>query len=194
MFLILSLPRSRSSWLAHYLGYPLAYPPKLVGHNILGECDTVEKFLGSFKHGMAGTVEPCGAHLWRIVRQELPECKIVLVRRPLIEVHRSALNSAIPANLVELAEMDMMLDAAASDPWMVSIPYNMLSKPFIGKWLFESLLELEFDFEWWMQLVGTRVQMEVHSTMARWEHHRKNSSMLAEDLKKWNVRVPAHLN
>ena len=124
----------------------------------------------------------------------MPQCKIVLVRRPLIEVHRSALNNAIPGNLIQMAEMDMMLDAAASDPSIVSIPFNMLTKPFVGKWMFEQLLELEFDFEWWMRLMATRVQMDTHTVMAKWDHHHRNLSMLEEDMRKWKVEVPKHLN
>ena len=99
--------------------------------------------------------------LWRIVRRELPECKIVLVRRPLIEVHKSLARAGAVTDLSALAEVDAMLDAAATDPAINSIHYDQLSDPMIGKLLFEYCLELEWDFEWWSRLVQVNVQVDM---------------------------------
>ena len=103
MFLVLCLPRSRSAWLSHYLSYPLARPLQPVGHELLSECPDVETFLDSYRNGMCGTVETAGALMLRIVRTELPQCRIVLVRRPLIDVHRSLAAKGVVADLTVLA-------------------------------------------------------------------------------------------
>jgi|SRR5215467_100681 len=195
-FLILSLPRSRSAWTAHYLSYPHLNPPKPIGHEILGECDTVQKFLESYENGMWGTCETAGATLWRIVRQELPHIQIVTIRRPLIDVHRSLLSMGVPANLTNLAAQDAMLDAAQQDPAIISIPYNMLSEPFIGKWLFETMLEAEFDFEWWYRMINTNIQINKEDFLERVSDFQKNLNSLAEDVKRWPMETVStkHLN
>lgn len=150
-------------------------------------CDTVDKFLGSYKNGMWGTCETGGTGIWRIVRQEMPECKIVLIRRPIIESHRSLINAGFTGNLTVLAEQDVMLDAASTDPAIVSIPYNMLSEPFIGKWLFETLLELEADFDWWIKMVNTNVQMRIHDVMPHLNEYAANLTKLSEEISSWKI-------
>lgn len=182
MFLILCLPRSRSAWIAHYLSYPLAQPPQPVGHEILINCESVDQFLESYKNGMWGTVETAGSMLWRIVREELPDCNIILIRRPIIEVHRSLAKAGVIADLHALAEADAMLDAAASDSSIVSVPYNLLSEPFMGKWLFEKCLDLEFDFEWWAHMIQTNIQVDMPGWMKKIEENKQTFEALKADV------------
>ena len=166
-FLIASLPRSRSAWLAHYLSYPLARPKQPVGHEILTECPNVQTFLDSYKFGMWGTVETAGAPLVPIVRKEMPECRIVLVRRPLHDVFRSLALKGVQPDISVLAEMDMTLNSVSLDPAVISVPYELLSDPGIGKWLFEYLLELEWDEVWWTHMVQTNVQVDMPKWLER---------------------------
>ena len=185
MFLIAALPRSRTTWLAHYLSYPLARPRMYVGHDIMTGCDSVEMFINSYRNGMWGTVETGGAELIHVMQQEMPECKIVLIRRPLIEVYRSLMAKEFVADLTKLAEYDQMLDDFAADPRIVSVPYDLLSEQFIGKWLFEYLLEIEFDFEWWMSLIQTNIQIDMKEVMQYMHDYSKNLTKLSEDVKRW---------
>lgn len=191
-FLIAALPRSRTTWLAHYLSYPLARPRMYVGHDIMTGCDSVEMFLNSYRNGMWGTVETGGAELIHVVQQEMPECKIVLIRRPLVEVYRSLLDKGFTSDLSKLAEYDQLLDSFAVDPRIVSVPYELLSEMFIGKWLFEYLLEIEFDFEWWSSLIQTNIQIDLREVMIYMNDYSKNLTKLSEDVKNWlatNMRV-----
>lgn len=194
MFLILCLPRSRSAWLAHYLSYPLARPLQPVGHEILAGCESVDKFLNSYKCGMWGSVETAGAMLWRIIRSELPQCKIILIRRPIIEVHRSLAKVGIVADLSALAEMEAMLDAAAGDSSIISVPYPVLSEPMIGKWLFEYCLELEFDFDWWAQITQVNIQVDMPAWMKRIEENRHVFESLKGDVASRSVSYFGSLN
>ena len=194
-FLVLSLPRSRSAWLAHYLSYPLARPLQLVGHDILIECDSVDKFLDSYKNGMWGTCETNGAFLWRLVRQEMPECKVLLVRRPLIEAYQSFAATGFMPDLSEMAAIDAMLDAAAQDPKIVTVPYSTLSEPTVGKMLFEHLLELEFDFDWWARTVQLNITVDMEQWQNRVWDNKSLRKMLMEDVaKKSEGLKPCHLN
>lgn len=181
-FLILSLPRSRSAWLAHYLNYPHARPPQPVGHEILMGCDSVNQFLDSYRGGMWGTCETAGAMLWSIVRKEMPSCKILLVRRPLIEVHRSLAKAGAVGDLSALAEEDAMLDAAAKDPWVVSVRFDQLGDPQVGQILFEHYLELDFDFSWWSYMTQVNVQVDMPAWIKKIQERKPYFHQLAKDV------------
>lgn len=189
MFLVLTLPRSRSAWLAHYLSYPLARPLQPVGHDIMIDCSDVDAFLGNYTRGMFGTVETAGAMLWQIVRRELPECRIVLVRRPLIEVYRSLAAKGVVADIGVLAEMDQTLNFAACDPQIMSVPYELLSDPAVGKWLFEYLLELDWDEEWWQKLVATNIQVDLPAWIRKANGKREQFLELVLDVNRRNAEV-----
>lgn len=190
---MMSLPRSRSAWLAHYLKYPLADPPLAIGHEILAECDTVDKFINSYKNGMLGTVETAAGLIWRIVKAELPDIQLVTIRRPLIEVFRSARKKGFMADLGFLAEQDAILDAVDSEPGTISIPYLLLSDPVVGKWMYEALLGLEFDFDWWHTFQQINVQVDMVNFQTRIAHWRENAPKLMEDAKRWKG-MGRHLN
>jgi hypothetical protein len=187
-FLIASLPRSRSAWLAHYLSYPLARPLQPVGHEILTNCPNVQAFLDSYKYGMWGTCETAGAPLCPIVRHEMPECRIVLIRRPIQEVYRSLSEKGVMPDLSILAEMDMNLNVVAVDPKVISIPYALLSDPGIGRFLFEYCLELEWDEKWWEFMVQQNVQVDMPKWMERLVSKRDQFFELFQDVQR---RLPS---
>jgi hypothetical protein len=187
-FLILSLPRSRSAWLAHYLNYPMARPLMPVGHDILNECRDVQMFLDSYRHGMWGSIETGGASLWPIVRDEMPECRIILVRRPLHDVYRSLAAAGVSPDLGILAELDQHLNFASADPSITSVPYDLLSDPGVGKWVFEYCLELDWDEEWWTRLVQMNIQVDMGAWLERLESRREQYLAMLENAKK---RMPA---
>lgn len=182
MFLILALPRSRTAWMAHYLSYPLARPLQPVGHEILSECASVDAFFDNYRRGMCGTVETGAAPIWRIVRRELPQCRIILVRRPLIESYRSLAGQGVMPNMSVLAELNHCLDVASADPGIISLPYELLSDPVIGRWLFEYCLELEWDVEWWQRMVATKIQVDMPFWIARMEEKYDQMVEFFEDL------------
>jgi len=193
-FLILCLPRSRSAWLASYLNYPLARPPQPIGHEVLTECRSWDEFVNNYKRGMWGTVETAGAMLWQNVRKEMPECKIVLVRRPLIEVYRSLAAKGIVADLHVLAEMNAILDWAQNDPAIASVPFEFLSEPLVGKWLFEYLLEIEWDEEWWMRLVATNIQVDIPGWQKKANGKKDVYRELINDICRRSLQPPGPLN
>lgn len=182
MFLILSLPRSRSAWMTHFLNYPLARPPVTVGHDILIECDDVAQFIDSYRNGMTGTVETSAAPLWKIVRKELPDCKIVVVRRPLIEVYRSLEKHGYLFNLSELAELNELLEMISEMPRVCSICYEGLDSPGVCKWLFEYCLEIDFDFDWWLQLQGMNIQVDLKERMEQLERRKESMERVRQEV------------
>jgi len=124
---------------------------------------------GFREEGQWGSVEIGGMIGWQIIRKEMPHLKTVVLRRPLQEVYQSVLNLGYQAHLTNLAELNTMLDVIAEQPNVYSINSSDLDAPVVGKWLFEYLLELEFDFDWWYQLSQTNIQVNLDSVMAHKE-------------------------
>jgi len=152
--------------MSHYLNYPLARPRQPVAHDIAPLCRSVEGFIKAYKEeGMWGSVEIGGVMAWQIIRQELPDLKTVVVRRPLQEVYQSVAALGYQAHLSNLAEFNALLDIVAQQPGVFSITSDSLDVPAAGKWLFEYCLELEFDFDWWSQMAALNIQVNIDDVM-----------------------------
>ena len=162
MFIVYCLPRSRSAWLAHYLNYPFTVPRQPIAHDVAPRCKSIEGFLHAYREeGLWGSVELEGMIGWQVIRKEMPELKTVVVRRPLQEVYNSWLKLGYSPNLTELGKLDAILDLIAEQPNVYSINSSDLDAPVVGKWLFEYLLEIEFDFDWWYQINQTNIQINM---------------------------------
>ena len=165
-FIIYCLPRSRSAWLAHFLNYPFTRPLQPVAHDVAPLCKSIEGFLKAYREeGMWGSVELSGMIGWQVIRKEMPELKTVVMRRPLQEVYESLAGLGLQANLSTLAEFNALLDVIASQPGVYSINSSDLDAPIVGKWLFEYLLEIEFDFDWWYKMSQMNIQINMDEVM-----------------------------
>lgn len=148
-FLILGLPRSRTAWLAYFLG---------ANHDAGIMAGSTEDFLQAVD---VGTVET-GAHLaFPLVRARRPEAKVVLVRRPLREVLKSmsALGLSGPEIESELKDRDETLDRIAQYPGVKSIEFKDLNEPFNCSWLYEYLTGKPLEPNWWAQASNLNVQV-----------------------------------
>src|SRR5262249_9226687 len=94
-----------------------------------------------------------------------PDLKTVLVRRPLQEVYNSIIQLGFQGHLTNLAELNATLDMIATQPGVYSINSSDLDAPVTGKWLFEYLLEQEFDFDWWYSMIQTNIQVKMDDAM-----------------------------
>lgn len=161
-FIIYGAPRSRTAWVAHFLNYPLARPPQGVGHELAIQMGDVGSFLDLYrKEGMFGSVEIEAIMAWRIIKKEMPDLKIVAIKRPLIESYNSLAKAGFIPNLSELAELDAMLEAMIEETKVYTINSSDLDAPIVCKWLFEYCLELEFDFDWWAGMQSFNIQMDL---------------------------------
>lgn len=165
-FLILSLPRSRSAWLAHYLNYD---PSKRVGHDISIECDHVADFTQSFTNGLWGSVETGAVEAWRLIRVLLPQVKLIAVKRPLLDVCRSLERRGVVPRLDELAARNVMLDELARQEGVHCLGFDDLQDVNVCGWLFEHCLELEFDPEWYAKCSMINVQIDMQARLAQLE-------------------------
>jgi hypothetical protein len=166
-FIVYCLPRSRSAWLAYYLNYPFAVPLQPVGHDVAPLCKSVEAFVKAYKDKeLFGSVELSGMIGWQVIRQELPDLKVVVMRRPLQEVYNSITMLGYDAHLTNLAELNETLNMISEQPGVFSINSSDLDAPVTGKWLFEYLLEQEFDFDWWNSMIQTNIQVNMKEAIA----------------------------
>lgn len=154
-FIILSLPRSRSAWLAHFL----RYAGTVVTHDLATECSSISEFKAKLRL-VDGTTETGAVLGWRLIRAELPEAKLVVIRRDFREVGAS-LSRWVDPPWEDLVQRAVMLDAVSDLPGVLSIEYPALEDPMVCKMLFEHCLDLPFDWGWWGQLQSTNIQVDM---------------------------------
>jgi len=184
-FIVYALPRSRTAWLANLLNYPFTSPLQPVAHDVAPLCKSVEGFIKAYKEeGMWGSVEIGGMIGWQVIRKEMPELKTVVLRRPLQEVYNSITMMGYQGNLTYLAEYNAMLDLIAEQPDVYSINSSDLDAPVVGKWLFEYLLELEFDFDWWYKLSQVNIQVNMAEVEDVREEANSRYTLYQEDVLK----------
>ena len=160
-FIVVSLPRSRSAWMAHFLAFGGRYA---VGHDTLVECNSIAQFISGFRL-MAGTCETGAVLGWRIIRQVMPEVKLVTVRRPVHEVAASFARFGIPVDEKELEARAAMLDALAQQPGVLALEYDTLSHHEICQQLFSFCLGEELPDDWYSLLVQTNIQIDMNARM-----------------------------
>lgn len=163
-FLVLALPRSRTAWLAHYLGYRGRY---LVGHDISIECNSPEDFTNSYKFGMNGTVETGAVIAWRLIRHVMPQMRLLVVHRPLGEITASIRAKGFEPDVRELEERQAMLAACAREPDVHAIMASDLSDPTCARWVFEYLLDCDWDESWYETLITLNIQVDFQARITQ---------------------------
>ena len=158
-FIVLSLPRSRSAWLARFL----SYDGKRCGHDLATQCGTMKEFAALFDSDYAGTAETGAVVGWRAIRRLLPNARIVVVRRPVPEVYASLARFGLASPLLmdELNERDAMLDQVSKLRGVRSFAFSDLNGLAACQELFEFCLDEPFDWEWWESLANVNVQVDV---------------------------------
>lgn len=189
-FLILSLPRSRSAWLAHYLNYD---PSRRVGHDISIECDRIADFVESFANGLWGSVETGAVEAWRLIRTLLPQVKLVVVKRPLLDVTRSLERQGVVPRLDELAARNVMLDELARQEGVHALSFDDLQDVNVCGWLFEHCLELEFDPEWYAKCSMINIQIDMNARLAQLERRADALAGLRAEIARETSRLTSQL-
>lgn len=170
-FLVLSLPRSRSAWLSHFLTLGGEWR---VGHDILIDCDSVEDFKGFLAGAFDGTCETGAALGWRLLQAEMPELRMLALRRPVEEVVASFLREGIELSEEgwrTLVERDAMLDAAVKVGGIEEVLAEDLDDPQCLRWMLDYLFdgEGEWDLAWWQQLRRLNIQVDMKARMEKLE-------------------------
>lgn len=179
-FIILSLPRSRSAWLAHFLTYGAKY---VIGHDLVIQCDSIEQFVGLFAPdiGLTGTVETGAVLGWPLFRESLPDVQIVTLHRPVAEVMESFARFGIVPDRAEMEARADMLEACAAAPGVMRIDSAELFSVETARKLFETLLPEPFDYEWFEYLTTLNIQINMVDRMRiLWERREALATFRAE--------------
>lgn len=150
--------------MAHYLRYG-AFP---VGHDTLIECNSISDFTRQFTSGLLlGSCETGAMLGWRLVRELLPEARIVVVRRDLGEVAVSLARKGLLVEREELEAREAMLELAAQQPGALQLSYEDLGMAEGAARLFEFCLEIPFDYGWWEYCNAVNIQVDMAARQAR---------------------------
>jgi hypothetical protein len=132
-----------------------------------------------------GSSETMGALWWRLVPQFVPDCRIVTVRRPLLEVVDSVLSLGVavehrPALLQRLRLADAKLDQVeARLPRVVSVQFQDLAEAGACQQVFEHCLLQNFDQEWWQHWSGIKVEADTRAVFRYFSTHLVQMQRLA---------------
>jgi|KBSMisStaDraftv2_1062788.scaffolds.fasta_scaffold00169_23 hypothetical protein len=151
-FVIFALPRSRTAWLSQWL----SYKGRRVGHDLAPHADTCQGYLDSL-WPLSGTVETGIQDAHHLLRIAMPSAKFVVIRRPVEEVNHSLAQFGVEQT-DEMHRRSMVLDQIEATR---SINYRDLKDVRVCADLWEYLLDIPFDFEWWRHMDAQNIQIDV---------------------------------
>lgn len=156
-FFVLSLPRSRSFWLANFL----AYQGRLIGHDAIIGCRSTAEYLAKFQLGLSGSCETGLVFGWRLLVHMLPQARLVVIKRPLGEIAASFQRQGFAVDMEELARRDAMLDAVSRQPRTLTFDFEALAEPPACQHIFEYCLGVPFDWAWWNHYQHLNLQIDL---------------------------------
>ena len=168
-FLIMALPRSRTTWLTRYL----SYGPWICWHDqarYLREPADIQRW---FLQPYTGSAETSVARWWRLIRLLQPELRIVVVRRPVEAVVDSLLRLDLgDAGTFdrdrlrrEMLRLDRALDQIEARLSPLTVSYSDLAGEVTCKAVFEFCLGLPHDHAWWQALAPINLQTDMRGMM-----------------------------
>lgn len=176
-FIIFSLPRSRSFWLSRFL----SFGETQISHDLSIRCASIEDFLAQFAQ-VDGTIETGAVLGWRVVRKFLPQTRIIVLRRPLIQVGRSLVNQGLQFDHSDLLFKAVELERLAQQPFVQVIEYEELGDEFAMAKLFESLLGRPASGTWFRQISEINLQIDLSERLWYLQTHQTRISQFKQDI------------
>jgi len=164
-FVIFGLPRSRTAWLTQWLR--LASGGARIGHDLAIEADTIDGWLENVYRRVRGTCETGAVEAWPILRQAIPDCRIVTVHRDVTDVAGALLLAGAPAPMDDLNRRAMALQELSEQPGVVSISFAGLADPRLCADLQEHCLSVPFNWQAWRCMETCNVQVDMPTRLAR---------------------------
>ncbi len=154
-FLVLAMPRSRTTWLSRFL----TYGEWACGHEELRHMRSLDDVKAWFTQDYTGTAETAAAPFWRLI----PEgTKIVLIRRPVAESVDSLMALPLPFDRAALEKAltyhDRKLDQIEARLPCLSVEYDSLGDEETCARIFEHCLPYGHDSAHWRNLAAVNVQ------------------------------------
>jgi hypothetical protein len=156
-FVIFSLPRSRSAWLARFL----TYGDWICGHDEIRHCSSLDDVSAWLSQPCAGSVETAAAPFWRLLR---PDVRAVTLRRPVADVVASyeragvAFDAAVMTRII--GRLERKLDQIeARRPNVLATTYDELGTEAGCARVFEHCLQAPHDHAWWAAVAPLNLQI-----------------------------------
>jgi hypothetical protein len=130
-FVVFSLPRSRSRWLATFL----SVPGTECSHDLPVSVSTIDEMCEAIKRG--GSVETCLTRAWRIIRERIPNVRFAVIRRPIEEVRASAARFGWTFPDGHLEAEEKRLEDISALPGTVTLTFRELAEESAAASLYE---------------------------------------------------------
>lgn len=166
-FLVLALPRSRTAWLSKFL----SYRPWVCGHDQIRYFRGLDDVRSWFMQPYIGSAETIAPAYWRLIPRYAPDCRVVVVRRPVNQVLESirkqnVMGIDLPRLLTTLRRFDSKLDQIeARLPGTISVNFDELNDRDICRIVFEHCTGMPLDDKWWEFWKNINVQINFDACM-----------------------------
>lgn len=154
-FVVFSLPRSKSRWLASFLshGAECSHDLSISASNIDELCEAI---------GRGGTVETGLTMAWRVLRERFPDIRFAVVRRPIPDVVRSAdrIGWTYPRGHLELESA--RLDEISALAGTMTLDFDDLSNRGAARELFEHCTGTIMSDATYDRMNAENIQVNVH--------------------------------
>lgn len=174
MFIVYSLPRSRTAWLSRFL----THGGVRCFHETAVFMRSIEDLQDFLSWPAVGTVETGIAQGHWLVERFAPEARIAVVRRPVKDVVYSALSHAgdfeydVPKLWRNMEYGDRMLADIAAKPGVASVTFDELGSEAGARKIFEHCHGTSFDREHWLELKDKNIQVNVQEKLEYYQAHR----------------------
>ena len=179
-FLILSLPRSRTTWLSRFL----TYGDWVCGHEEARHMRSIDDIRTWFTQPNVGSVETAVAPFWRMIEKIAPNANLVTIRRPVADVVESLL--AVPGCKFDRDHLtaamhrhDRKLDQIERRTGALQIPYDSLRRAEVCRMIWRMCLSHQWDYEHWSALAQENVQCDLRAMLRYAEAYRPSLERLA---------------
>jgi len=126
-----------------------------------------------------GTAEQGAAEWWRLLGKYAPGCRVVTVRRPVVEVVEELIRLGLPSGdrprlMGSLRRTEFKLNQVEKRlEGVISIKYEDLGDREFCRIVFEHCLLMPFDERWWEYWRKTAVEVDLSAQMRYWISHIK---------------------
>ena len=180
-FVIFGLPRSRTAWLSRFL----TYGDHVCGHEELRHMRSMDDVRTWFDQPCIGTAETAAAPWWRMLDRFAPGARVVVVRRPVMEVVDSLtavprLNFNRSALVAAMTKLDRKLDQIEMRvPNAISVNFADLANWETCAKVFEHCLPYRFDGAHWAALADKNIQIDLFAMMRHYQAYKPALDKLA---------------
>lgn len=177
-FIIYSLPRSRTAWLAAFL----TYGDWTCHHEQAIHMRSMDDVRRLFATPFTGTVETGAMQGWWLIHHYVPGIRAVVIRRPVEDAVRSMLAVDVSGvavydepRLWRVMEYgDRMLEQISRVPGVLRVGFDELATCDGCARVFEYCLPYKFDIAWWDDMKDRNIQVDMKEFLRNYYKIRDN--------------------